>query len=146
VVLSDDEAGGEIVFDLTLGGGATADLTLALDLDVRYQRFDAERQNWMVVPGPQLDWFIAGGLFLRAGVGLALTFADGPAVGDVAVPGKQVEDNSFALGLDASLGLGYEFFVNSNLALGLALEGDYYLLDELADVFGVCFSLGLRYY
>ncbi|HUT77769.1 MAG TPA: hypothetical protein VM285_08795 [Polyangia bacterium] len=145
-VLSDDEAGGEFLFDLTLGGGATADLTLALDLDIRYQRFDAERQDWMVVPGPQLDWFIAGGLFIRAGIGLALVFTKGPEVGDVPVPAKQVEDNDFTLGFDASLGLGYEFFANSNLALGLALEGDYYLLDELADIFGICFSLGLRYY
>lgn len=145
-VLSDDEAGGEFLFDLTLGGGATSDLTLALDIDVRYQRFDADRQNWMVVPGPQLDWFIAGGLFIRAGVGLALVFAKGPEVADVPVPGKEVKDNDFTIGFDATLGLGYEFFVNSNLALGLALEGDYYLLDEIEDVFGICFMLGLRYY
>jgi hypothetical protein len=145
-VLSDDETGGEFLFDLALGGGATADLTLALDLDIRYQRFDADRQNWMIVPGPQLDWFIAGGFFIRAGFGLALVFARGPEVDDVVMPGKQVKDNEFTLGFDASVGLGYEFFVNSNLALGLALEGDYYLLDELADVIGICFSLGLRYY
>jgi hypothetical protein len=145
-VVSDDEAGGEFLFDLTLGGGATADLTLALDLDIRYQRFDADRRNWMVVPGPQLDWFIAGGLFLRAGIGLALAFVRGPEVSDVAVPGKEVEDNDFTLGFDGSLGVGYEFFTSSNLALGVAVEGDYFVLDEIEDVFSACFSLSLRYY
>jgi hypothetical protein len=144
--ISGDEAGGEVLFDLVLGGGAADNLTLALDLDVRYQRFDADRRNWLVVPGPEVNWFVAGGLFLRAGVGLALTFVRGPEVADVAMPGKKVEDNDFTLGFDGSLGLGYEFFVNSNLALSLALEGDYFLLDEQDDVFAVCFSMGLRYY
>lgn len=145
-VISDEEAGGELLFDLELGGGAAKDLTLALDLDVRYQRFDADRRNWMIVPGPQLDWFVAGGLFLRAGLGLALVFTKGAEVADIAVPGKTIEDNEFTLGFDGSLGLGYEFFVGSNLALGVTVEGDYFLLDGAEDVFAACFSLGLRYY
>lgn len=146
VALSDGDAGGEVLFELVLGGGATEQLTLALDIDVRYQRLDADRQNWMVVPGPEASYFLSNGLFVRAGVGLAMVFVQGQEITDVATPGKAVKDKDFTFGFDGSLGLGWEFFVNSNLALGLAVEADYFLIDGHPDVFVIGLSMGMRYY
>jgi len=57
-----------------------------------------------------------------------------------------VKDNDFTLGFDAALGLGYEFFANSNLAMGLAVEADYFALDDVNDVVSIGFSFGIRYY
>jgi hypothetical protein len=145
VAVQDGEPGGEILLELAAGGGASERLTFALDLDIWFQLID-DRQNWLVVPGPELNYFLTDGLFLRAGVGMVLAFVRGEKVDDVATPGTDVEDNDFALGFDGSLGLGYEFFVSSNLALGLAVEGDYFLIDDHDDVLGASFSVGIRYY
>lgn len=144
-IVPGEDIGGEILFDFQLGGGATQDLTLALDVDVWFQLFDSY-QNWLVVPGPELNYFLWEGLFVRVGFGMALAFIRGEEVKDAPTPGSDVEDNEFTLGFDAGLGLGYEFFATSNLAMGLAVEADYFLLDDVDDVVSVGFSFGIRYY
>lgn len=144
-IVPDSDTGGEILLDFQLGGGATENLTLAFDVDLWFQLFDAY-QNWMVVPGPELNFFIWEGLFVRAGFGMALVFVRGDEVQGPRNPGSEVDDNDFTLGFDGSLGLGYEFFANSNLALGLAIECDYFALDDYDDVVSVGFSFGIRYY
>jgi len=144
-IVPDGDTGGEILLDFQLGGGATENLTLCLDVDFAFQLLDSY-QNWLVVPGPELNYFIWEGLFVRVGFGMALTFIRGDEVQGPPTPGSDVEDNDFTLGFDMGAGLGYEFFANSNLAMGLAAEFDYYLLDEVDDVMGVGFSFGIRYY
>jgi hypothetical protein len=137
--------GGEILLDVQLGGGATENLTVAFDLDVWFQLLD-DHQNWIIVPGPEINFFVWEGLFFRVGFGMALTFIRGEKFDDTAAQGKKVEDNDFTLGFDGALGLGYEFFANSNLAMGLAVETDYFVLDDVDDVVSVGFSFGIRYY
>jgi hypothetical protein len=144
-IVPDGDTGGEILLDFQLGGGATENLTLCLDVDVMFQLFDAY-QNWLVVPGPELNFFVWEGLYLRVGFGMALTFVRGEEVQGPPTPGSDVEDNDFALGFDAGAGLGYEFFATSNLAMGLGVEFDYYLIDDHDDVMSVGFSFGIRYY
>jgi hypothetical protein len=139
------DTGGEILLDLQLGGGATEYLTVAFDLDVWFQLLDTH-QNWIVVPGPELNFFLYEGLFVRVGFGMALTFIRGEEVQGPPTPGSDVKDNDFTLGFDAALGLGYEFFANSNLAMGLAVEADYFALDDINDVVSIGFSFGIRYY
>lgn len=129
------DPGGAFVLDLQLGGGATKRLTLNLDLDIWAQVWD-DHHNWMITPGPEVNFFVTDGLFIRAGIGLPLTFAN--------VEG--VDDSDFSIGFDGSLGVGWEFFAGSDLAVGFALEGDYMLLYDHEDVITVGFSLGIRYY
>ena len=143
--LQDGQTGGEMLLELQLGGGITKRLTLALDIDVWFQLMD-DHQNWMVVPGPELSIFIIGGFFVRAGVGLAFVFVKQDADVEVMTPGKDPEANDFALAFDGSVGLGYEFFVGSNLALGLAIDGDYFAIGDEEDVIGLSLSFGIRYY
>jgi hypothetical protein len=137
--------GGAALIDLQLGGGATRDLTFDMDLDIWFQLMD-HHDNWMITPGPEINYFITDGLFVRGGLGLALVFVTGEKVKDpVPGGGKSSEQNDFTIGFDGSLGLGYEFFVNSNLALGMAVEGDYVVLKG-DDVGSVNFSMELKYY
>jgi len=144
-IVPDKDTGGEILLDFQLGGGATQNLTLALDVDIWFQLFDSY-QNWLVVPGPELNYFLWEGLFVRVGFGMALTFIRGEELPEPTGGDNPIDDNDFTLGFDASAGLGYEFFANSNLAMGLAVEFDYFLLDEVDDVMSVGFSFGIRYY
>lgn len=140
-----DEQGGAMMIDLQLGGGATRDLTFDLDLDVWFQLMDTH-ENWMITPGPELNYFITEGLFVRGGLGLALVFVTGDEVKET-VPGggKSSEKTDFTLGGDFSLGLGYEFFAGANLALGGVIEGDYVVLKG-DDVGSVNFGMELKYY
>jgi hypothetical protein len=140
-----DERGGAMLIDLQLGGGAAKDLTFDLDLDVWFQLMD-HHDNWMITPGPELNYFIAGGLFVRAGLGLAMVFITGEKIkDDVPGGGKTSEETDFTLGGDFSLGLGYEFFAGANLALGGVIEGDYVVLKG-DDVGSVNFGIELKYY
>ena len=143
--MQDGETGGEFLADLQLGGGATKRITLALDIDLRFQLMD-QHQNWMVVPGPELNIFIIGGFFVRAGVGLAFVFVKQDADEEALTPGKDPEANDFELAFDGSIGLGYEFFTGSNLALGLAIEADYFAIGDKQDVISLGFAFGIRYY
>jgi hypothetical protein len=127
--------GGEAGFHAQIGGGATKRLTLALDIDTRVQIVDG-RTSWMLVPGPQLDVFLLESLFVSAGVGLAFVFPDADLL----------PDKELVFGFDGMLGLGFEFFVGSDVAIDLGVEGDVIVIDAMDDAFTVGFWLGFRYY
>ena len=129
------DVGGEAGFDLEVGGGAAKWLTLSLDLDTRKQHISGST-NWMFVPGVQVDLFILNALFVEAGVGIAFVFPD-----EALMP-----DDDFAMGFDGMLGVGYEFFVGSDVAIDLGLEGDIIAIDGMDNVFTVGIWLGFRYY
>lgn len=138
--------GGALLFDFQLGGGAAQNVTLCLDTDLWIYVMDSNR-NLLLTPGPELNYFFGdSGFFIRAGIGMALTFSWYDRVDDDApAGGKEPGNTDFRLGFDGSLGVGFEFFANSNLAFGLAVEGDYIVLkgDDLASV---GFSMSLKHY
>jgi hypothetical protein len=133
----DDEtqAGGGFNFDIQLGGGATRNLTLALDVDVTGVFFE-KQQNIIFCPGPEINYFFGEtGFFIRAGLAAVLSL--------VKVDG--VKDDDFRAGFEAGAGFGWEFFVNSNLALGAALELDY-MVRSKNDLMMFGFMFNLKYY
>ncbi|MCP4675895.1 MAG: hypothetical protein GY854_10395 [Deltaproteobacteria bacterium] len=140
------DPGGALLLDFQLGGGASKNLTLDLDLDLCFQLMDKHR-NFLITPGPEINYFFGEtGIFIRGGIGMALVFTwfDDPKE-DIPAGGKEPENNDFNIGFDASIGVGWEFFANSNLAVGLAVEADYVVLKG-DDIIGVGFSIGLKYY
>jgi len=143
------DPGGAFFGDLQVGGGASEHLTLNLDVDVWFQLMDTHK-NWLVNPGPELTYFFGDtGLYARAGIAMAFvyTLKESKKNSDV-ISGdtpKTTDDNEFNLGGDFTLGFGYEFFMNSNLALDFGLEGDYVLKDG-SDIISAAFTLGIRYY
>lgn len=131
----DGETGGEFMFDGQVGGGATRWLTFALDLDVRLQLVDGSK-NWAVVPGPEINIFLGGNFFLRAGIGLGFMFPED----------DDTISKDFTFAFDGGVGVGYEFFMSSNVALDLAIEADYFIIDDLENMVTVGFTMGLRFY
>lgn len=129
----DGDPGGALLLDLQLGGGATERLTLDLDVDFWFQSME-NHDNWLITPGPEVNFFLYDGLFIRGAIGMALTFMN-PDAGDA----------DFEIGFDGAVGAGWEFFAGSNLALGLCVEGDYVLLKG-DDIISVGFLLSARYY
>ncbi len=126
------EPGGGGVLDLQLGGGATKNITLAMDVDFWLQA-DENDTRFLITPGPELTYFFGDtGLFLRPGIAAALVMV-----------WPEDEDFDFRAGVDIALGFGWEFFIGANIALGLTLEGEYIVMpsaDDLASV-GVLFTL-----
>jgi hypothetical protein len=129
------EVGGDAGFDLEVGGGAAKWLTLSLDLDTRMQHV-AGFTNWMFVPGVQADVIILNALVVSAGVGIAFVFPDE----------ELMPDDDFTMGFDGMLGLGYEFFVGSDVAIDIGLEADLIAVDHMDNVITVGIWLGFRYY
>lgn len=145
-VFSGSEPGGGILFDFQLGGGATRQLTLCLDTDLWIHVLEKNR-NMLLTPGPEINYYFGDtGVFVRVGVGVALTFSwYESAYFEVPPGGKKPDNNDFRVGFDGSLGVGWEFFVGSNFALGIAVEADYVVLSG-DDIASIGFSLGLRHY
>lgn len=128
------DVGGEGIYDLQLGGGATSNLTLALDTDISVIGFDG-LIALAIVPGPELTYFFGDtGLYLRGGLGAALTvfWVDGGS-GD------------FNAGFDADMGFGWEFFVRARFALFLGMEAGYTVLQG-DDHVNVGFMMGFKNY
>ena len=133
VAIPPGDTGGHILIDLQLGAGATQNLTLSFDTDVLVGLFEHER-NFIFTPGPEVNYFFGStGFFVRAGVGAAMSILN---VNNA---------NDFSIGFDSGVGFGYEFFVNSNLSLGVALETDY-ILRQGDDLLWFGFMFGLKYY
>ncbi len=133
VVVSGGDTGGEVNFDIQLGAGVSNNLTSDFDIDIYTIIFKGQRQV-IINPGPEINYFFGDtGLFIRGAFGAAMNIIN---VGN---------DSDFLLGFDVGFGLGWEFFANTNLALGLAAEADYIVRqgEDLA-LFG--FMFGLRYY
>ena len=127
------DIGGEGIFDFQLGGGATSHLTLALDTDISVLGYE-NTVGLGIAPGPEISYFFGEtGLFIRVGLGAALNtmWVDG--------------DGEFFAGLDMDLGFGWEFFVTSNVALGMTIEGGYSLLSGDDNAL-VGFMIGFKYY
>ena len=132
----DHDPGGALLFDFQLGGGATKNLTLALDTDLWIQIMDGYK-NVLLTPGPEVNYFFGDtGIFIRGGIGMAMTFFRPEAEG---------VDNDFMLGFDVSAGMGWEFFGGSDIALGFAVESDYVIIEG-EDIISVGFVLSLKYY
>jgi hypothetical protein len=127
------EAGGEINFDLQLGAGVSQQVTLDFDIDILTIIFDGTR-NVIINPGPEVNYFFGDtGFYIRGGLGAAMSIV------------RTGDENDFVIGFDAGAGFGWEFFANTNLAIGIAGEGDYIVRkgDDLA-IFGFMFEL--KYY
>ncbi len=127
------DVGGGFTFDIQLGAGATRHLTLSLDIDVTGVFFDGQR-NIIFCPGPELNYFFGEtGIFIRFGVAAAISLA---WVGN---------ENDVQGGFQSGAGFGWEFFANTNLAVGAAFEVDYMLRsgNDLT-MFGVMFDM--KYY
>jgi hypothetical protein len=135
----DGKPGGALLFDFQLGGGATKNLTLDLDTDLWIQIMDGYK-NILLTPGPEVNYFFGDtGLFVRGGIGMALTFIR------IEDPPEGADDSDFKIGFDGSVGFGWEFFAGSDLAAGLAVVSDYVILDG-DDIISVNFAIGLKYY
>jgi hypothetical protein len=143
--ISNDDPGGAVLFDIQIGGGANKNLTLSLDLDFSFQLLE-DHKNFFITPGPELNYFFGEtGLFIRAGLGMALNFVFIDEDKSAQVPGEGLDDSDFRIGFDGSLGIGWEFFTNSNLAVGIAAEGDYVVIEGI-DIAVVGFLLSLKHY
>jgi hypothetical protein len=133
VLVPPGDMGGHILFDLQLGAGVTQNLTLNFDTDVLIGIFEGQR-NYIFTPGPEVNYFFGStGFFVRGGIGAAMSIVN------------VNNTNDFSIGFDAGVGFGYEFFANSNLSLGAAVETDY-ILRQGDDVVWFGFMVGLKYY
>ncbi len=134
-LFQDGNTGGGFLFDVQLGAGVNQMVTLGLDLDTAVHGIDGN-VNWMLVPGPEANIFILDGLFIRIGLNSVLLFRD-----------NEFEGDSFAFGFGPDFALGYEFFVNGNLALAMAIDGSYtYVAQDESHMTTVGFWMGFRFY
>lgn len=139
------DPGGAFMFDLQLGGGATRNLTLAMDVDFWIDVME-DHNNFIVSPGPEVNYFFGDtGVFVQAGIGVALATRFTPRIDDGVTPPED-KDTDFTVGLDAGLGVGWEFFVSSNIALGIAAQGGYMLLSGQEDIVNIAFNFSMKYY
>ncbi|MBN2342109.1 MAG: hypothetical protein JXX29_11090 [Deltaproteobacteria bacterium] len=133
VIMNEDTAGaGDLALNLQLGLGASEKLTVSLNLDNRLQIGNDLAQG-MIVPGPRFAIFLSKNLYISAGVGLALAISAEP-------------NNDNAVGMDAGLSVGYEHFVNTNIAAYISGGVEYFLLNEASDTMVFMLGLGIRYY
>lgn len=136
------ESAGELMLDFQIGGGANQNLTFALDVDLWWQLFQ-DHTNFIVTPGPEVEYFFGdSGIFLRLGVAMALLTRTEDVKSEVGVTNKE---STFDLGFDGTAGLGWEFFVNSNIAAGLSLDADY-MVTPNDDIVSAGVTLSLTYY
>ena len=95
--------------DLTLGGGATKNLTLGLNMNV--SKYLTKRDGVTLGGDFEVTGYVFKGLFLRGGLGVA------------GVPkNRDTYELSHAAGGKA--GLGYELWMNTRWAFGVALNYD----------------------
>jgi hypothetical protein len=133
LMLPSADAGGHVLFDLQLGAGVSKHVTLGFDVDVAIVIFEGVN-NTIITPGPEINFFLGdSGLFVRGGVGVAMSVV------------KAGNDSDFAIGFDVGAGFGWEFFANTNLALGVAAEVDY-IVRQGQDLMMFGFMFDLKYY
>jgi hypothetical protein len=137
------DVGGGFNFDIQLGAGATKNLTLSLDVDVIGVYLESQ-QNIIFCPGPELNYFFGEtGLFIRVGLAAALSLVqedETDSFGNTTDNGVE-----FGAGFQAGGGFGWEFFANTNLALGIAVEVDY-MLRNVNDFVMFGFMFNMKYY
>ena len=126
----DEQVAGDMDLNLQVGMGASDTLTVALNLDSRLI-IHKDFLVGMIVPGPEFSFFLFKGLYIHAGAGLAFV-----------IP----EETDFTIGMDVGAGIGYEKFINTNLAGYIRMDVDYFFISDLPDIISVGFWFGLRYY
>ncbi len=102
---------------LRAGGGITEKLTLDFELGMHKAEYEykvgpatVDISNQLVTGGLGLNFFVVDNLYVRGTMGLARFAVD--------VGGVEESDTQFFVGG----GLGYEFFANSDLALGIGSD------------------------
>lgn len=138
----DGDVAGSLMWDVQLGGGATQQLTLALDIDFWMQWYEGHR-NFLITPGPEVSYFFGDtGLYLQLGIGMGLK----TAISETTIIDDLKEDERhFDVGFDAGLAVGWEFFASSNVAVGLSLGADYVVIRP-DNLLMVGFAMTLKYY
>lgn len=126
----DADPSGDVDLNLQAGVGATEKFTVALNVDGRLM-INKDYLVGVIVPGPEFSFFVWEGLYIHAGAGVAMTIPD---------------NADFTVGMDIGVGIGYEKFINTNLAGYLSMDVDYFLINDYSDVITVGFWMGLRYY
>ena len=130
-----DESGDDTRFGYhvgaRLGGGLNENLTLDASLNYRSDnKDDSDRSMSTLLLGG--NYFIVDGLFLRGEAGLA-TF-------NRSEPNNDTSTTGYSLGA----GFGYEFFVNSDLALGANGLAQFQQYDDFSvQTFGIFVSATL---
>lgn len=133
-IFSEGEATGTgaLGTNFQLGIGASDNFTVSLNLDMQLHIGNDIKQG-LIVPGPQFAIFITKNFYLSAGVGLAIAISTEP-----------FNDNN--VGMDMGMNVGYEHFINTNIAAYVSGGVDYYLLNDALDVVVIMMGLGIRYY
>lgn len=113
-----------------VGGGATEQLTLDAEYGFNLhsdEPFSRQLHSWTV--NANLFPVKGTGLFIRGGGGLVLGVLEvDPYTGPAGVEIGGGSESELGLGLGA--GVGYEFFANSDLAVGLLVDFQYQTFDE----------------
>ena len=133
VIMGDDNTGvGDLGLNLQLGLGVSEKLTVALNLDNRLE-IGNDLVQGMIIPGPEFSVFLSKNLYVNTGVGLALGMKTEPG-------------NDNAIGMNAGISVGFEHFVNTNIAAYIAGGADYTLLNDADDLLMFGLLMGIRYY
>jgi len=93
--------------DLALGGGVTKKFTLGVDVNVT--PYLSSGRGLAFGGDVEATGFVYKGLYLRGALG---------ANGLPSTP----DDNSLVVGIGGRFGIGYEFFLNQSVALGVGLD------------------------
>jgi len=113
---------------LYLGGGATQDFTIEVDIDVMYYTLDPGALTLMA--GPRAAYFVWEGLYLRPGVDFGWFHTE------------DVDD----MGIGAEFGIGYEVFFNSDAAGSLGLKYEHIFIIDDPDIDMVGMTAEIRWY
>lgn len=115
-----------------IGGGINKRLTLDLSVDGYFQtgkeeaaggvEFDVDTNLWSGLLGG--SFFLADGLYVRGGFGLASIEQERTSKTDTG-------GNSDEVGIGFSVGGGYEFFANGDLAVGAGGDFRAFTFDEI---------------
>ena len=124
---TEGDSDGEVGFNLRgrLGGGINKHLTA--DLEIGAWLHSGDQFDVTILTGVVgLNYFIVDGLYLR-GMGGASQFSPDPGDGET--------------GLAVGGGLGYEFFANSNLAVGFGADVLQHIYSDVSDFRVVSFGV-----
>jgi hypothetical protein len=115
--------------DLALGGGVTKKVLLGVDLSI--SPYLTSGRGVAFGGDLEVTGFVHRGLYLRGALGAA-GLPDAP------------HDNGVVVGIGGRFGLGYEFFLNQTVALGVGLDYDLrFVPDESLPRHGAL--LGVRF-
>jgi len=128
VAISNGDAGFGAGGGFMLGGGATQDFTIEVDVNCLYLSVGDGAVT--LLGGPRAAYFVWEGLYVRAGADFGWLHAGKL---DVMTAAPKV-------------GVGYEVFFDANWAGGLGLDYEHLFLFDDPDIDLVGMSLEIRYY